>query len=111
MRGEPNLYRVKFNYVKKCFEVDEDQLYYLDEINKYDLDFNSFFEDRFQAERALLSMNSKQKLSELKTCKDCGKLFWLPYVEEAWFTARDMVPPKRCPSCRKKRKKMAGGAL
>ncbi len=37
-------------------------------------------------------------------CKDCGIYFMLPQDEAVWFSDRGMMPPKRCPRCRKARK-------
>ena len=42
---------------------------------------------------------------KLLKCKDCDMYYLLPSSEEDWFIANNMIPPKRCPKCRKKRKK------
>ena len=38
-------------------------------------------------------------------CKDCQSIYSLGSNEIEWYTDRDMTPPKRCPTCREKRKK------
>lgn len=41
----------------------------------------------------------------LLKCKECERYFLLPRTEKEWFTSRGLIVPKRCPKCRKKRKK------
>lgn len=38
------------------------------------------------------------------TCKDCGAIFSLTASEEIWYTNKGYSLPKRCSSCREKRK-------
>ena len=38
-------------------------------------------------------------------CKDCGNYFLLGHNEKCWYAAKGLVAPKRCPSCRKSKKK------
>ena len=38
-------------------------------------------------------------------CKDCGNYFLLGHNEKCWYAAKGLVTPKRCPSCRKSKKK------
>ena len=41
-----------------------------------------------------------------KTCRDCGKVFEITRAERIFFESHNMVPPKRCPACRKVRKEV-----
>lgn len=41
----------------------------------------------------------------LLKCKDCNRYFLLPKDEKEWFEERGLVAPKRCPACRRKKKK------
>ena len=38
-------------------------------------------------------------------CKDCGNYFLLGHNEKCWYADKGLVAPKRCPSCRKSKKK------
>lgn len=42
-------------------------------------------------------------LKDVKKCKECGEYFWQTDEERAWFSDRNMKPPCRCYSCRKKK--------
>ena len=39
------------------------------------------------------------------TCKDCKKVFVMGRGEVRWYSNRGYPLPKRCPECRKKRRK------
>ena len=41
----------------------------------------------------------------IETCKDCGRVFVINKKEYMWFKDKGYNPPKRCKSCRDKRKK------
>ena len=43
--------------------------------------------------------------SMLIKCKDCGNDFEFTKGEQDFFQQRGLYPPKRCPTCRMKRKK------
>ena len=45
-----------------------------------------------------------KRLGDVKVCKDCGRYFIQSQDEVDWFIERDMKPPVRCITCRKKRK-------
>ena len=38
-------------------------------------------------------------------CKDCGNYFLLGHNEKCWYADKGLIAPKRCPSCRKSKKK------
>lgn len=38
-------------------------------------------------------------------CVDCGKTFKLSEEEMAWYESKGFKVPKRCPDCRKARRK------
>lgn len=38
------------------------------------------------------------------TCKDCGTVFVMGHKEANWYSNMGYPLPKRCPSCRAKRK-------
>ena len=39
------------------------------------------------------------------TCKDCGKEFTVSEQEQKWYKDRDFDLPKRCPECRKAKRR------
>jgi hypothetical protein len=39
-----------------------------------------------------------------RICADCGELFWLVARERLFFVDRGLVLPRRCKSCRARRK-------
>ena len=45
-----------------------------------------------------------QKEGTLTACKTCGNIFVLYNNEAEWFRSRGLVPPRRCESCRRKRR-------
>ncbi len=47
----------------------------------------------------------KDKVTSGYLCKDCGKPFILHEKEMDWYKNRGWELPKRCPECRKKRRK------
>jgi NAD-dependent SIR2 family protein deacetylase len=38
-------------------------------------------------------------------CKDCGETFTFSVGEQEWYKKMDFDVPKRCPVCRRRRKK------
>lgn len=38
------------------------------------------------------------------TCCDCGEQFFISRSNVSWYMKKDMEIPKRCPSCRERRK-------
>lgn len=40
-----------------------------------------------------------------RICRDCGKAFEISRAERIFFESHNMALPKRCPACRKARKK------
>lgn len=62
--------------------------------------FNTFL----RAEEVVTDYNHNH-LDEVKTCKDCGQTFWLTKEDEEWYSKKNLQPPKRCASCRAKRRK------
>jgi hypothetical protein len=38
-------------------------------------------------------------------CVDCAKKFWFTNGEQKFFAARQLDPPKRCPPCRRARRR------
>ena len=84
--------------------------------HKYDFDsipesnltdtMNGYNEHKEIVEEHITRDNEKLANGEFHVlkCKDCSKFFILPEDEITWFKQRDMVPPKRCPFCRSKRK-------
>lgn len=51
------------------------------------------------------NFNLKNGTFSFKICKDCGKAFCQSADEVKWFEDRDLVPPKRCSSCIRIRKR------
>jgi hypothetical protein len=53
-------------------------------------------------------MKQKQKTildqSETIECKDCGEEFELNQAEKEWYAQMDYQTPRRCKSCRQKKK-------
>lgn len=45
----------------------------------------------------------------VQKCKDCGCFFIMTVNERQWFENRDLALPKRCMSCRRKRRQMQKG--
>lgn len=45
-----------------------------------------------------------EKKDLIITCVDCGKDFLYPVGEQIYFASKNLLPPKRCFACRKKRK-------
>ena len=41
----------------------------------------------------------------ISQCKECGAQFSISAKEQEWFESRSLALPKRCPECRKKRRK------
>lgn len=41
-------------------------------------------------------------------CRDCGNTFTLTVDEQNWFREKGLELPKRCKSCRQKRKQKGG---
>jgi CxxC-x17-CxxC domain-containing protein len=42
-------------------------------------------------------------------CSDCGKTFPFTQAEKDFYNEKGFVTPKRCPECRKKKKRMSKG--
>ncbi len=76
------------------------------ETNLYDA-VHSHNCDLSNAKRAIELINNDISNGDLKIekCKDCNLYFYLPLSEINWFKYKGMNPPKRCPACRKKKKK------
>lgn len=49
----------------------------------------------------------KKGLLTIHKCKDCGTYFFTNVDEEEWYKGRGMSIPKRCETCRRKRRKSA----
>jgi hypothetical protein len=41
----------------------------------------------------------------IRKCKDCGEAYIMPFWELEWFVNNELDAPKRCKSCRYKRRK------
>ncbi len=52
--------------------------------------------------------NQDDAVRERRTCKDCGTCFIITIGEANWYESRGLKLPARCPSCRKKRRVLAG---
>lgn len=51
----------------------------------------------------IVELRNANDLKDVKKCKECGEYFWQRDEERAWFADRNMKPPRRCYSCRKKK--------
>ena len=45
------------------------------------------------------------KTEERFICKDCGKEYHITFHQKSWYLERNLQLPKRCPNCRKMRRK------
>ncbi|RHP47012.1 zinc-ribbon domain containing protein [Clostridium sp. AF32-12BH] len=63
-----------------------------------------WFCDKYSADKAVTQYN-KSCLDDVVQCKECGKYFWQKHTEVHWYVERGMTPPRRCWSCRQKRKR------
>ncbi len=93
----------KFDYIE--FDIDHEfdfshdpQTNFTESDNGHTCIKESFME-------GLKKDNEKIESGEWKVlkCKDCGRYYVLP-KEEEWFVDRGLNPPKRCVSCRGKKK-------
>ena len=67
---------------------------------------HTYYDDEKYAIKGAASYNQDVKDGKLffYKCKDCGIFFILTDEEKKWYTDRDMQIPKRCDSCRRKRR-------
>ena len=68
----------------------------------------SFFDsldEKFAVEKAAIMASRDESTSVQKTCRDCGKPFEITRAERIFFESHNMALPKRCPACRKARRK------
>ena len=109
-----DLYRIFYNPELNQYQADESKVYsdsemddFREKDNKNVCENDSFFEKKIYALDAVKERNQLIAQGYLKICKDCGRRFWQDENEIEWFASRDLFPPKRCPSCRRKRKASA----
>ena len=89
------------------FDVDNEFDFSHDPVtNLYDSDngHTIFAENKIEGTERLNAEIARGDYSLVK-CKDCSRYFLLPKEEIEWFEDRGLVAPKRCPVCRKKKKK------
>ena len=51
-------------------------------------------------------MSKLELVDKILPCKDCDKTFTFTKEEQGFYLKRAYAEPKRCPPCRKKRKKV-----
>ena len=49
-------------------------------------------------------MKNEEIQDKILVCLDCGNEFIFSKGEQCYFLSRELLPPKRCPACRKKRR-------
>ena len=49
---------------------------------------------------------TKDKTNETLQCKECGQLFPFTYSERKFYLNKGLQIPKRCPTCRARRRAM-----
>lgn len=76
----------------------------MSEVQSLPVDSTDLWMDTVEHARESVDKYNKH-LGEIKVCKDCGRYFVQLQDEVDWFIERDMKPPVRCITCRKKRKK------
>lgn len=91
-------YRVYFD--GKQFKNEET----VSEVQSVPVDSTDLWMDTIGHAREAVKKFNKH-LGVVKVCKDCGGYFVQSQDEVDWFIERDMKPPVRCITCRKKRKK------
>lgn len=68
------------------------------------------FFDLYSDEEAARIVNRRNRdlaagSCEMRTCKDCGRIFFLDEKERDWYITREYQLPKRCRPCRVEKKK------
>ena len=91
-------FRVYYDYDNGLFACDDHST----QVGKM-TDFVYWMDSQEHAKEAVKYSNDT-KLLRIHKCRECGELFYLEPTEKAWFVDRGLEIPKRCPSCRKKRK-------
>lgn len=61
----------------------------------------AWYADKTSAKLATYEHN-KYHVKDVKVCKSCGNTFLQSESEREWFTERNLKPPCRCYTCRKK---------
>lgn len=90
-------YRIYFNGDKFVADNNETQ------VQSIPNDMTTaWFKDRKSADNAVENHNAND-LKDVKRCKECGEYFWQTVEERIWFADRNMKPPCRCRSCRRKK--------
>lgn len=90
-------YRVYFD--GEQFKNDETR----SEVQSLPVDSTDFWMDTVEHAREAVDKSNKH-IGEIKVCKDCGRYFFQSQDEADWFIERDMKPPVRCITCRRKRR-------
>jgi hypothetical protein len=67
---------------------------------------NSGFRPYLKSEFKIPEFTDEQMESQYITCIQCNTEFEFTIVEQEHFQARGFDPPRRCPSCRKKKFRM-----
>lgn len=105
-------YKLKYNeddnsYGIVSFEIAHSRDFSHDPDTNLSDNMHSHFEEAGSAENAAVSLNRKIAAGELSVhkCMDCGKFFEITEDERHWFRARSLNVPKRCLSCRNKKRK------
>ena len=75
----------------------------MSEVQSLPVDSTDIWMDTAEHAREAVDKYNKH-LGDVKVCKDCGRYFIQSQDEVDWFIERDMKPPVRCITCRKKRK-------
>ena len=61
----------------------------------------AWYADKTSAKLATYEHN-KYHVKDVKVCKSCSNTFFQSKSEREWFTERNLKPPCRCYTCRKK---------
>lgn len=87
------------------FDIDYEADFSHDPVtNLYDSDssHNTHEDIVIEGTKRLNTMIARGDYNLVK-CRDCNRYFLLPKSEKKWFEERNLVAPKRCPRCRKRK--------
>lgn len=107
---EMKIWYLYYNENEKRIDYKEDELPIIaaeqDFPSNIDEEQHQAFTREQDAIAAADAANEELKTDELhiRKCKDCGIYYYTTWREEAWFESLNLLMPKRCKKCRRKRR-------
>ena len=93
-------YHIQYDFQKNKFIMDSEKV----ELGRTN-DFSKYFSDVKVADVAMKKLNRLVSKC-VKTCPQCGRIFWLDSDEQDWYERKGLHIPKKCNTCRNMNKNL-----